>query len=477
MGRFPEDFLWGGATAANQYEGGYDVGGKGLSTADTMPGGKIRMQVMFSPEFNWQIEPDKYKYPNHFGIDGYHRYKEDIALFAKMGFKCYRLSISWARIFPNGDDLVPNEEGLAYYDAVFDELAKYNIEPIVTISHYEMPLHLVKEYGGWANRKLVAFFERYAQVILDRYHEKVKYWLTFNEINSAFHFPMLSMGLAGDAARDMGTVFQAFHHQFVAAARVVKYAHELDPELLIGCMTLYATSYAADCNPVNVLANEQQKEEMNYFCTDVQARGEYPAYTDRLFKKYGVESLEVEEGDLEVMFENPVDFISFSYYMSFVVNVTDPEAAKAAGNLMDGIRNPFLKASDWGWQIDPLGLRIALNELYNRYELPLIIVENGLGAYDEPDANFVVNDDYRIDYLREHIEAMADAIEDGVELFGYTPWGCIDIVSASTGEMSKRYGFIYVDLDDEGNGTANRYEKKSFDWYKQVIASNGENLK
>jgi 6-phospho-beta-glucosidase len=475
--KFPEGFLWGGATAANQLEGAYLADGKGLSVADAMPGGKQRFKIIGSEDFDWSIDEEKYIYPNHVGIDHYDRFKEDIALFAKMGFKCYRFSIAWARIFPKGDESQPNEAGLKFYDAVIDECLKYNIEPVITISHYEMPLHLAKEYGGWKNRQLVGFYENFAKVVLTRYYQKVKYWMTFNEINSAFHFPALSQGLVkSNGAGDCQNIFQAWHHQFVASSQAVKIAHELDPNLQIGCMIIYATTYSIDANPVNQVATMIENQEFNFYCTDVQARGEYPAYTQRMFKKYGVTELKMEPGDLELLKEYPVDYIGFSYYMSSAVNETAEEEDTVVGNLLGGVRNPFLKASEWGWQIDPDGLRIALNELYNRYQKPLFIVENGLGAIDQVDENFYVEDDYRIDYLRRHIEAMSDAVKDGVDLMGYTPWGCIDLVSASTGEMSKRYGFIYVDLDDEGNGTKNRYEKKSFDWYKKVIATNGTDL-
>lgn len=474
---FPKGFLWGGATAANQLEGAYQEGGKGLSVADAMPGGKTRLEVLGSDTFDWTIDEVQYLYPNHRGIDHYHRFKEDIALFAKMGFKCYRFSIAWTRIFPKGDELTPNKEGLAFYEQVIDECLKYGIEPVITISHYEMPLHLAKEYGGWKNRELITFYERYAKVVLEKFHSKVNYWMTFNEINSAFHFPALSQGIVNSTgASDYQNVFQAWHNQFVASSKAVKIGHELNPDLQIGCMIIYATTYSMDSNPINQMATIEQNQEMNFFCADVQVCGEYPAYTKRIFDKYNVSELDIAEGELELLKDYPVDYIGFSYYMSSVVDITDEEAAKSSGNLLAGLKNPFLKASEWGWQIDPVGLRIALNELYNRYEKPVFIVENGLGAIDKVDENFYVADDYRIDYLREHIEAMAAAIVDGVDITGYTPWGCIDLVSASTGEMSKRYGFIYVDLDDEGNGTGNRYEKKSFDWYRQVIATNGTNL-
>lgn len=477
--RFSKDFLWGGATAANQLEGAYDRDGKGLSVADAMPGGKKRFAIIGSEDFDWSIHPDEYVYPNHRGIEHYDRFKEDITLFAEMGFKCYRFSIAWTRIFPQGDESIPNERGLAFYEQVIDECLKYGIEPVITISHYEMPLHLAKEYGGWKNRQLIDFYERFAKTVLERFSSKVKYWMTFNEINSAFHFPALSQGLVkSNGAGEYQNIFQAWHNQFVASSKAVKIAHELREDIQVGCMIIYATTYSIDANPVNQMATLIQNQEFNFFCTDVQVRGEYPAYTKRTHEKYGVDSSKLEQTaeDFELLKNYPVDYIGFSYYMSTAINETDPDAATSAGNLLGGVKNPFLEASEWGWQIDPEGLRIALNELYNRYEKPLFIVENGLGAIDKVEADGSINDDYRIDYLRRHIEAMGQAVSDGVDLMGYTPWGCIDLVSASTGEMSKRYGFIYVDLDDEGNGTCDRSKKKSFDWYKEVIATNGEKL-
>lgn len=476
---FPKNFLWGGATAANQLEGAYQADGKGLSVADVMPGGKKRFDILASDTFDWNLDLDRYVYPNHQGIDHYHRFKEDIALFAEMGFKCYRFSIAWTRIFPNGDEESPNEAGLMFYESIIDECLAYGIEPVITISHYEMPLHLVKQYGGWKNRALIGFYKKFAETILTRFHEKVTYWMTFNEINSAFHFPALSQGLVtANGGGDYKNVFQAWHNQFVASSQAVQIAHHLNPKLQVGCMIIYATTYSLDANPVNQVATMEQNQAFNFFCSDVQVRGEYPAYTNRLFGKYGLSfsELETEPADFDLLKNHPVDYIGFSYYMSAVVDVTNPDNEEASGNLLAGVKNPFLKASEWGWQIDPIGLRVALNELYNRYQKPLFVVENGLGAIDQVDENFYVADDYRINYLRAHIEEMAKAITDGVDLMGYTPWGCIDLVSASTGEMSKRYGFIYVDLDDQGKGSFKRYKKKSFDWYKQVIATNAGQL-
>ncbi|MEM6160951.1 glycoside hydrolase family 1 protein [Erwinia sp. P6884] len=475
--RFPQGFMWGGATAANQVEGAWDEEGKGPSIVDAIPGGKARLSIVASPGFDFSIDTDRYTYPNHKGIDHYHRFREDIALFAEMGFKCYRFSIAWARIYPNGVESEPNEAGLKHYDEVIDTCIAHGIAPVITLSHYEMPLHLATTFGGWKNREIIGHFERYARTVLTRYGHKVKYWMTFNEINSAAHFPIMSQSLTvKTGALDPQAKYQAWHNQFVASSLAVKIAHETDPQIQMGCMILFATAYAYDCHPVNQLATLKETQAFNFYCADVQVGGKYPYYARRLWQSLGV-TLDIQPGDMELIAQHTVDYIGFSYYMSSTLNKTNPEAACAQGNLLGGARNPFLAASDWGWEIDPTGLRIALNQLYDRYQKPLFIVENGLGAVDKPDENFTINDDYRINYLRQHIEAMADALEDGVVLMGYTPWGCIDLVSMSTGEMSKRYGFIYVDLDDTISGTGNRYKKKSFSWYQKVIASNGSDLR
>jgi len=473
---FPEGFLWGGATAANQIEGAYQEGGKGLNLADVLPGGGSRLKLLADAGFDFEIDQSKYTYPNHEAIDFYHRYKEDIALFAEMGFKVFRLSIAWSRIFPNGDELEPNEEGLAFYDSVFDELHKHGIEPLVTIAHYETPLHLIKEYGGWRNRKLVKFFERYVRTIFIRYKNKVKYWLTFNEINGAMYMPLLGLGFSPENEENrLQDSFQGLHHQFVASALAVKLGHEIISESQIGCMLLYAPVYAYDSNPVNVMYAKREADIFNFLCGDVQVRGEYPYFVNRYFKENEVE-LEIQEGDLEIIKKYTVDFISLSYYMSRTEKKEKKLEESGKGNLIGGVKNPFLKASDWGWEIDPVGLRVALNELYGRYQKPIMVVENGLGAYDKVAKDGSVHDDYRIDYLRKHIEEMREAINDGVELIGYTCWGCIDLVSASSGEYAKRYGLIYVDRHDDGSGTLKRSRKDSFFWYKDIITSNGKKL-
>ncbi|MCL2599059.1 MAG: glycoside hydrolase family 1 protein [Firmicutes bacterium] len=477
MAKFPEGFLWGGATAANQIEGAYDVGGKGLTIADVLPGGKTRLAMLANNTVPLAVDKTKYKYPNHEGIDFYHRYPEDIALFAEMGFKVFRMSISWARIFPKGDETTPNQEGLEFYDRVFDTLAKHNIQPLVTLSHYELPLHLTIKYGGWKNRKLIDFFENYCKVVFERYKSKVKLWLTFNEINLGFMSPIMSLGFFADMSTPQGAqdVLQGLHHQFVASALAVRWCHKIIPQSKIGCMNILAPVYPFSCNPQDVLAAQQEEHLSNYYCADVQVRGEYPAFAKSLYKKLGAQP-EIDSQDEQVLKEGKVDFLSFSYYKSYTEKADKKQEDMGEGDITNRVKNPYLQRSDWGWEIDPVGLRIVLNQVYDRYQVPLFIVENGLGAKDIVSADGQIQDDYRIDYLQAHLQSALDAINDGVELMGYTSWGCIDLVSAGTGEYGKRYGYIYVDKHDDGSGTLQRTKKKSFDWYKKVIQSNGETL-
>ncbi|MGF2055919.1 6-phospho-beta-glucosidase [Vagococcus fluvialis] len=472
---FRKDFLWGGATAANQCEGGFDQGGRGLANVDLAPAGPDRHQVIAGEKKMFNFD-DEHFYPAQNAIDMYTHFKEDIALFAEMGFKTYRLSIAWSRIFPKGDESEPNEEGLKFYEELFKECRKYNIEPLVTITHFDVPMHLVENYGSWRSRELVVFYENLCRVLFTRYKGLVKYWLTFNEINMLLHLPFMGAGIYFEEGENKEQVkYTAAHHELLASAIATKIAHEVDPENQVGCMLAAGANYAYTCKPEDVWAAKKTDRE-NYFFIDVQSRGEYPAYALKELERKGIK-LPIEDGDLDILKENTVDFISFSYYSSHVQAEKMSEENKTDGNAFDSIKNPYLESSEWGWQIDPLGLRITMNELYDRYQKPLFVVENGLGAVDTPDENGYVVDDYRIDYLRAHIKAMRDAVElDGVDLLGYTTWGCIDLVSAGTGEMKKRYGFIYVDRDDQGNGTLKRTKKKSFEWYKQVIATNGEEL-
>ena len=469
-------FLWGGAVAAHQLEGGWQEGGKGISVADVMTAGAHGVER----EITHGVLPGKY-YPNHEAIDFYHRYKEDIALFAEMGFKCFRTSIAWTRIFPLGDEAEPNEAGLQFYDDLFDECLKYGIEPVVTLSHFELPYHLVTEYGGFRNRKLIEFFVRFAKVCFERYHTKVKYWMTFNEINNQANFhrdfmPFTNSGIVYKAGEDREPImYQAAHYELVASAQAVKIGHEINPDLKIGCMIAMCPVYPATCKPEDVLMAHKAMQKRYYF-TDVHVHGEYPNHMKNYFarKQY---QLDITEQDLADLKQGCVDYIGFSYYMSFAIKHRDSNVTYDYDEQNDLVRNEYVKASDWGWQIDPVGLRYSLNWFADMYRLPLFIVENGFDAIDQLGEDGIVHDDYRIEYLREHIKTMKQAVEeDGVDLMGYTPWGCIDLVSAGTGEMKKRYGFIYVDKDNEGNGTLARSRKDSFHWYKNVIASNGEVL-
>lgn len=463
MKTFPDDFLWGGAVAANQVEGAYREDGKGLSTSDVQP------QGVFGPVVE-RVEGDSGI--KDIAIDFYHRYPEDIKLFAEMGFSCLRVSIAWTRIFPNGDEQHPNEAGLAFYDKLFDELAAHNITPLVTLSHYEMPWGLVKQYGGWASRQTIGFFERYARTVFTRYKTKVKLWLTFNEINMSLHAPMTGVGLPETSSK--GEVYQAIHHQLVASALAVKACHEIIADARIGNMLLGGLMYPLTCKPEDVLETLQENRAWQFF-GDVQCRGVYPGYMQRFFRDNDIQ-IDITDADREAL-KSTVDFISFSYYMTGCVTADDALNQQARGNILSMVPNPHLASSEWGWQIDPVGLRTLLNVLWDRYQKPLFIVENGLGAKDTPDADGVVQDDYRISYLNDHLVQVREAIEDGVEVMGYTSWGPIDLVSASKAELSKRYGFIYVDRDDSGKGTLTRSRKKSFYWYKEVIATKGASLK
>lgn len=476
---FPKNFLWGGALAAHQFEGGVLETSKGLSVADVMTAGAHGVPRVITDgvlEGNY--------YPNHVGIDFYHRYKEDIAMFADLGFKCFRTSIAWSRIFPNGDETEPNEEGLQFYDNVFDELLKYGIEPVITLSHFEMPYHIAKEYGGFMNRQTVDFFVKFSEVVFRRYKDKVKYWMTFNEINNQMNYHNDIFGWTnsgahfGDYENPEEAMYICGHHTLLASALAVKVGKEINPNFLIGNMIAMVPIYPFSCRPEDVLLASQAMHDRWFFC-DVQVRGHYPAYALKMFERKGF-NIQITEEDKAILANGKVDYIGFSYYMTNVVDsqkeMADLSKTIEASNPYN-VKNPFIKESDWGWAIDPIGLRYALNQFYERYELPLFIVENGFGAIDVKEEDGSVHDQYRIDYLKSHIQEMEKAInEDGVELMGYTPWGCIDCVSFTTGEMKKRYGFIYVDRNNDGSGTLERSKKDSYDWYKQVTASNGEIL-
>ncbi|MBD5461283.1 MAG: glycoside hydrolase family 1 protein [Lachnospiraceae bacterium] len=462
---FPECFLWGGAVAANQCEGAWQEDGKGPSIADVMPRGVMGERTENPTEDNLKLE----------GIDFYHRYEEDIKLFAEMGFKVFRTSIAWARIYPDGEADTPNEQGLAFYDRVFDECRKYGMEPLVTLSHYETPLSIAKKYDGFRDRRTIDLFLRYCRTVFQRYKGKVRYWLTFNEINSVLNHPLLSGGIWTPKEKlTMGDKLQAIHHELVASAAATRIAHEIDPENKVGCMIASVPCYPATPSPDDAIKVMLQ-EQAEFLFADVQARGCYPGYMKRLLRENHI-TLRVEDGDREIL-KNTVDFVSFSYYLSRCISAdASRETARFFGT---SVENPYLASTQWGWPIDPQGLRLTLNRLYDRYQKPLFVAENGMGARDvlvRKDGVYTVEDDYRISYLKQHLLQVEKALEDGVDVFGYAAWGCIDLVSASTSEMSKRYGFIYVDRDDSGRGTFRRYRKKSFYWYKEVIRTNGLSL-
>ncbi|MCD8069268.1 MAG: family 1 glycosylhydrolase [Lachnospiraceae bacterium] len=492
MARFPKGFYWGGATAANQCEGGWNEDGRGPAKTDVTTGGTATTPRYATyidkdgnpgkaagfghmgkiPEGATYAVLDGYLYPNHIGCDFYHHYKEDIALFAEMGFKMYRMSISWSRIFPKGIEEEPNQKGIEFYRNVFLELKKYGIEPLVTISHYDTPLYIETELGGWSNKEVIDLFDKFTEVLFKEYKGLVKYWLTFNEINCLLAFKNMMPSDDKEGLRDS---YQQLHNQFMASAKAVVRAHEIDPDYQVGCMLCGLVSYPWTCDPKDVIKNMVSMQESFYYCGDIMVKGYYPAFAKRMWKEDGVE-LVWADGEAEILKAGKVDFFSFSYYNTSCVTTHDFTDQAGSGNLTMGAKNPYLKYSDWGWSTDPDGLRYFLNELYSRYELPLMVVENGLGAIDKVEEDGSIHDDYRIDYLAQHVDAMAQAIEDGVDLIAYTTWGCIDLVSAGTGEMRKRYGFIYVDMDDNLQGTMARSRKDSFYWYKKVIETNGEDV-
>lgn len=483
--RFPEGFLWGGATAANQCEGAWNEDGKGMSVADCStykpkvdPKDYVAQHGITDADIKAAMESDDVSlYGKRHGVNFYHRYKEDLDLFAEMGFKVLRVSIAWTRIFPTGVEEEPNEKGLLFYEDLFTEMRKRNIEPLVTLHHYEMPLYLSNNYDGWYQRPVIDMFIKFCKVVFKRYKDLVKYWLNFNEIDSVFRHPFTTIGLVTDRYPKEELeeiIYQSLHHQFVASSLATKYMREIIPGAQMGCMLTRTLTYPENCDPRNcILALKDNRD--NYFYSDVQVFGEYPKFIKNQLEKKGI-NIKMEPGDEEILKLYTVDFVSFSYYMSLVSSIDAEKREKVNGNISTGVKNPYLDVTEWNWQVDPIGLQYSLIDIYDRYRKPLFIVENGLGNKDKVEDDGSIIDDYRIAYFRDHIQAIADAVEDGVDVMGYTPWGCIDLVSMSTCQISKRYGFIYVDADDLGNGTYNRKKKKSFDWYKKVISNNGADL-
>lgn len=468
--KFPESFLWGGAIAANQAEGGYQEKGRGLSNIDVIPSGARRREVKLGLASSMELRADEH-YPSHEAIDFYHHCQEDIAMLAGMGFQVFRTSISWSRLYPEGDELNPNQDGIDFYKQMFQECKKYGMEPLVTLCHFDVPMGLVHKYGSWRSREMIELFLRYARTCYREFDGLVRYWLTFNEINIILHSPFSGAGIMfREGEKHTQVIYQAAHHVLLASALATKAGHEQNPANQVGCMLAGGSFYPYSCRPDDVW-EALTKEQENYFFIDVQARGAYPSYAERIFRDKGVVLL-TEAGDDEIL-KNTVDFVSFSYYSSRCVSADLDGKEINRGNVVNSVKNPYLETSEWGWPIDPLGFRITMNQLYDRYQKPLFVVENGIGAVDEVDECGDIADDYRIQYLKAHISAMGDAIADGVDVLGYTLWGCIDLVAASTGEMSKRYGLIYVDKHDDGSGTLMRRKKKSYHWYRNVIQSNG----
>ena len=464
---FPKNFLWGGAIAANQAEGAYNEDGKGLSVADILAVGADRFKNV-----ELEINENKY-YPSHEAIDFYHTYKEDIRELFELGMKCFRTSIAWSRIFPNGDDKEPNEKGLEFYDNLFDELLKNGMEPVITISHFETPLNLITKYGGWKNRKLIDFYVNYCSVIFNRYKNKVKYWMTFNEINHAHTLPLIAAAIVvKEDENKLQDIYQASHNMLVASAKAVIMGHEINKDFKIGCMLSLSPIYPASCKPEDVFESYELRRR-SLFYSDIQMLGEYPSYFKRIAKENNI-TIEMEDEDIEILKKGVCDYLGFSYYRSSLHEAGMKILGNTGGLL--GKKNPYLSETKWGWPIDPLGLRYVCNELTDRYHKPLFIVENGLGAIDEVTEDGKIHDEERMEYLKKHVIMMNEAIEDGADIIGYTWWGPIDIVSAGTGEMKKRYGFVYVDKDNNGKGTLKRIKKDSYNYYKQIIATNGENL-
>lgn len=480
---FPKNFLWGGALSACQAEGAYKEDGKTFTIPDVMqfnPNNdrKITKQINVTKEMIEEAiqDPDPLKYPKRRGIDFYHTYKEDLALMKEMGFKVFRYSISWARVFPNGDDDKPNEAALAFYDDLIDTCIAFHMKPLITISHFDMPIVLIQKYGGWYNRKLIDLYVHYCEVLFHRYKGRVTYWVPFNEINMSVKAGAKTLGILHDGQNNYEEMlFQGLHHQFVAAAKAAKLAHEIDPNNQIGSMVAYFTTYANTCRPEDAIAMQKEDQMKNLFYLDILHKGEYPYYAKTYFEKQGIH-IKMDVEDLTILAKYPADFVGMSYYNSMISADDEHQLELTNGNVHSVYKNPYLEANAWGWQIDPIGLRYTLHHVYDRYQRPIFILENSSGYFDELTDDYQIHDPYRIDFLSQHLKQVRIAIDEHVEVIGYTMWGPIDMISSGTSEMSKRYGFIYVDQDDYGNGTRKRYKKDSFYWYKDVIESNGESL-
>lgn len=469
--------LFGGATASSQYEGSYNIGGKGMDTQDCRPylprtsNATTATRLLTKSSIEEAKDPNsKLVFPFRTASKGYEFWEEDIDLLIELGIDIYRLSISWARLYPNGDELTPNEEGIAYYKKVIMKAHNAGMKIFLTMTHYAVPLYLVEEYGGWTNRSLIEFYVRYAKTIFEEFGDYIDYYLPFNEINAGYFSPFNGVALVReeDSDYDQSLVFASLHHQFVASAYVI----ELGKKMVkgeFGCMIACFCYYPYSCSPEDNLKLVLEENMNQWYCSDILSRGVYPGYAQKFFSDRNI-SFEITESDKKILKDNTCDFVSISYYQSCVISTEEKE--KTAGNLVISTKNPYLEATEWGWQIDPIGLRTSLHRVYDRYQKPVFVSEGGLGNRDVLESDGSIHDQYRIKYLQEHFDQVKLAQEDGVDVLGYIVWGIIDIVSAGSCEMEKRYGVIYVDADNEGNGSFKRIKKDSFTWYQKFLKEN-----
>lgn len=461
---FPKDFLWGASTSAYQVEGAWDEDGKGPSVIDMgkYPEGTSDFKV---------------------ASDHYHRYKEDIALFAEMGLKAYRFSIAWTRIYPKGTGEI-NEKGIAFYNDLINELLSHNIEPIVTMCHFDLP-YALQEKGGWSNRETIDAYENYAKTLFKHFGDRVKYWLTINEQNMMILHGATIGTVDPNIKNPEKELYQQNHHMLLAQAKAMKLCHEMCPNAKIGPAPNIISIYPASSKPEDVIAASNFSSIRNWLYLDAAVFGRYNSIAWSYLEEKGYTPT-IQEGDMEILKSGKPDFIAFNYYSTSTVaeskndlsdknSTGDQQIAIGEQGVYRGVSNPYLEKTQFGWEIDPIGFRSTLREINERYNLPLLVTENGLGAYDKLEEGDVVNDDYRIDFLRKHIEQAKLAITDGVNLIGYCPWSAIDLISTHQG-ISKRYGFIYVNRDEFDLKDLRRIKKKSFYWYRDVIKSNGEKI-
>jgi len=446
--RFPENFLWGVSLAAHQCEGCFEGDGKGRGISE-------------KEEFHNPMS------------DFYHRYAEDIEKLSELGIHAFRMSIDWSRIYPDpwGE---PNPIGISYYRDLLTKLKEKGIQPIVTLSHYEMP-YLISKINGFTSKESIDLFMKYVRTCYENFGDLVHYWLTFNELNCE-HMPGHNKmnGIISDE-NHLEWDYVALNNKLVCSALAVKLLHEMYPDAEIGNMIGYFPIYPQTSNPKDFLKMMQKTNLLHHICLEVQCNGRYPYFAEAYFRQNNID-IQLTEEEKEILKEGTVDFISMSYYCSNVVTYKY-DMPRRSGNQIGGIDNEYLSKNEWGWTIDPEGLRIVLNDCYQRYQKPIIIVENGLGAYDRKEEDNAIHDDYRIEYFHNHLTELAKAVvEDGVDVFGYCLWSAIDIVSVSANTISKRYGLIYVDADDDGNGSFDRFRKDSFYYYQKVVASNGESI-